>query len=89
MAPDPEQTKKAQQALGRIAREWMSRPGVVSVEVARHWKDGRPTDEVAIRVTVKRKRPRSDVPDGELFPASLDDIPVDVVEGLPPQLEAL
>ena len=85
--PDPDRTKKAQVALVKVAGDWMSRSGVVSVEVARRWKDGAPTDQVGIRVTVERKLPRNDVPESELFPSSLDGSPVDVVEGRRPQLE--
>jgi hypothetical protein len=84
---DRDQMRKAQDALARVAGDWMSRPGVVAVEVARRWQGGAPTDQVGIRVTVVRKRPRSEVPSSELFPSSLDGIPVDVVEGRPPQLE--
>ena len=65
----------------------MARRGVVSVEVARRWRDGAPTDEVGIRVTVERVLPPDEVPEGELFPSSLEGFPVDVVEGRPPQLE--
>ena len=86
-SPDRDQTRKAQEALAKVAGEWMSRPGVVAVEVARRWQGGAPTDQVGIRVTVARKRPRSEVPKSELFPSSLDGIPVDVVEGRPPQPE--
>ena len=85
--PDPELTKRAQKALAKVAGDWMSRPGVVAVEVARRWQANAPTDQVGIRVTVQRKLPRNEVPSSELFPRSLEGIPVDVVEGRPPQLE--
>jgi hypothetical protein len=85
--PDPDRTKRAQEALAKVAGDWMSRPGVVAVEVARRWQHGAPTDQVGIRVTVERKLPRSAVAESELFPSSLDGIPVDVVEGRPPQPE--
>jgi hypothetical protein len=85
--PDPDATKKAQQALATVAETWMAQPGVVSVEVARRWQDGAPTDEIGIRVTVRRNQPRGDIPPSELFPSSLDGIPVDVVEGEPPSPE--
>jgi hypothetical protein len=83
-SPDPDATIKAQQALATVAEAWMARPGVISVEVARRWQDGVPTDEVGIRVTVRRKKPRGEVPTSELFPSSLHGVPVDVVEGEPP-----
>lgn len=84
---DRDPTRQAEDALAAVAADWMSRPGVVAVEVARRWRDGAPTDQVGIRVTVARKRPRGEVPEGELFPESLSGVPVDVVEGAPPQPE--
>lgn len=84
---DRDSTEAAQHALAEVAGDWMSRPGVVAVEVARRWRAGAPTEEIAIRVTVMRKRPRGEVPEGELFPESLSGVPVDVVEGSPPQPE--
>jgi len=85
--PDPDRTRKAQEALAKVAADWMSRSGVVAVEVARRWQGGTPSDQVGIRVTVERKLARSEVPESELFPNSLEGIPVDVVEGRRPQLE--
>jgi hypothetical protein len=85
--PDPEVTRAAEAALDSVASEWMSRSGVISVEVARRRQDGVPTDEIGIRVTVERKLAPDEVPEGELFPSSLEGIPVDVVEGRRPQLE--
>lgn len=86
--PDPDLVSKAQAALAEVSAEWISRSGVVAVEVARRWRDEAPTNEVGIRVTVEQKLPPDEVPDGELFPGSLEGIPVDVVEGQPPQLES-
>jgi hypothetical protein len=87
-SPDPESTRAAEAALAKVLEEWMARAGVVAVEVARRWRDGAPTDdEVGIRVTVERVLPADEVPEGELFPSSLEGFPVDVVEGRPPQLE--
>jgi hypothetical protein len=82
--PDPDQVKTAQHALEKVAGDWMARRGVVSVEVARRWRDGAPTNEVGIRVTVAKKLPPEDVPAGELLPEELEGVPVDVVEGKPP-----
>lgn len=85
--PDPDQTSAAQTALATVIDEWMSRRGVVSIEVARRWCGGTPTDEVGIRVTVERLLPPEHVPEGELFPRTLDDVPVDIAEGVAPALE--
>jgi hypothetical protein len=85
--PDPDPTSTAQAALAPVLGEWMGRHGVVSVEVARRWRNGAPTDEVGIRVTVERLLPPDRVPDGELFPSEIGGVPVDLVEGSPPQPE--
>ncbi len=84
---DPDLTLKAQFALADVADDWMSRSGVISVEVARRWIDGAPTDQVGIRVTVEKKLPENEVPPGEVFPEDLGGIAVDLVEGRRPQLE--
>jgi hypothetical protein len=83
--PDHASTEAATSALEEVAQEWMARRGVVSVEVARRREGDVPTGEVGIRVTVVDKLAPDDVPEGELFPEALGDIPVDVVEGRPPE----
>lgn len=87
MPTDPDPTSDAIAALAPRSTEWLARSGVVAVEVARRWRDGAPTDEVGIRVTVERVLPPDEVPDGELFPDDIDGVPVDVVEGKAPHLE--
>ena len=83
--PDPDRTARAQAALARVAGEWMSRPGVVSVEVARRRVSGQPSDEVGIRVTISPDAPPGvAAPD---FPETLDGVPVDVVSGRAPRPE--
>ena len=85
---DPEHVKTATEALDTVRRDWMSRQGVISAEVARRWIDGVPTDEVGIRITVEKKLPPDDVPAGEAFPEDLQGVPVDLVEGTPPVPES-
>ena len=79
--------RAADAALTRVVEDWLARPGVISVEVARRWRDGAATDDIGIRVTVERVLPPDEVPAGELFPSSLEGFPVDVVEGRRPRLE--
>lgn len=81
---DPEHVKTATEALDAVRRDWMSRHGVISVEVARRWIDGVPTDQVGIRVTVEKLLPPDQVPEGEAFPEDLQGVPVDLVEGAAP-----
>jgi hypothetical protein len=88
--PDPRERvsqQRAQAVLDGVATDWLARQGVISVEVARRWVQGIATDEVGIRVTVERLLPEDQVPEGQLFPDSLEGVPVDVREGHAPQLE--
>lgn len=85
---DPDHVKAATEALDAVRRDWMSRQGVISVEVARRWIEGVPTDQVGIRITVEKKLPLERVPTGEAFPKDLQGVPVDLVEGAPPVPES-
>ena len=85
---DSEHVKTATEALDAVRGEWMSRQGVISVDVARRWIEGVPTDEVGIRVTVAKVLPPENVPEGEVFPEELKGVPVDLVEGTNPVPES-
>ena len=87
--PEPDPTSAARAALAPVLADWIGRHGVVSIEVARRWRNGAATDEVGIRVMVVRLLPPDQVPNGELFPGEVDGVPVDLVEGSPPQPETL
>ena len=85
--PDPESMRAAEAALATVADDWMARDGIASVELSRRWRDGAPTDEIAIRVTVASIRPDADVPAYEAFPTSVQGFPVEIVEGRSPAPE--
>src|SRR5829696_2343361 len=65
--------QQREQLLGRI-------PGVVKAQVGYRTRDGRLTDELAILVTVMRKRPPSALAPGEEAVQVLAGLPVDVVQ---------
>ncbi len=87
--PDPDEVAHAERALGEVIDEWMARRGVLSVEVARRWRNGEPTSEVGIRIVVEEKLPRDQVPPGELFPRRLAGFAVDVEQGKSPGLQTV
>ena len=66
--------------LDKVRKDWLKRPGVTSVDVGYKIKGGRPTDELAIRVHIKRKLPPEMVSQAELFPERLGRFSVDVIE---------
>lgn len=83
MTPDPHIVAAAQSALASVAEEWLSRPGVVSVEVARRRTGGLTADprrgrDIAIRITVEPHMLA-----GADFPTQLDGFPVEVIGGRP------
>lgn len=84
---DPENVRKAQNALDKVARVWSSFPGVISIEVARRWNDGAPSDELGIRVTVEDPALARDEVGNSFFPQELEGTPVDIVTGRQPSLE--
>ncbi len=65
--------------LDKVRESWRKRPGVTAVDVGYKIKDGKLTDELAIRVYVKRKLPREAISAHELFAERLGRFSVDVI----------
>jgi hypothetical protein len=81
----PRKIKKSQldaaiAELDRVRGEWLKRPGVTAVDVGYRITEDKLTDELAIRVHVRRKLPREALSSWELFPERLGQFPVDVIE---------
>ena len=55
-------------------------PNVVAVGVGLRTRGGQPTSEVCIVVSVTAKVPAAQLKRGDLLPASIDGVPIDVVE---------
>ena len=66
--------------LDKVREEWLKRPGVTAVDVGYKIKDGKLTDELAIRAHVRRKLPREALDEHNLFPERLGDFVVDIIE---------
>ncbi len=66
--------------LDKVRENWLKRPGVTEVDAGYKIKDDKLTDELAIRVHVKRKLPREAISEHELFPEHLGRFSVDVIE---------
>jgi len=58
----------------------MDDPNVIGVGVGLRFVEGKPTDEVALIIMVRRKLPETLLEEGEMLPAELDGVPVDVQE---------
>lgn len=71
--------------LDKVRKQWLRRPGVTAVDVGYKIKDNELTDELAIRVHVKRKLPVEALEDYDKFstsdkPEKLGSFPLDVIE---------
>ena len=72
--------KEAIATLDTVRKEWLSRPGVTGVDVGYKFTDGKRTDQLAIRVHVRRKLPLESLAENAIFPTTLGRFPVDVIE---------
>ncbi len=70
----------AQEVKRRHEAELMRYPNVVAVGVGFRQRGGQTTNEVCIVVSVTHKQPAAQLKRGEAIPASLEGVPVDVVE---------
>ena len=61
-------------------RKLLRMANVVAVGVGYRIRGGQQTQEVSIVVSVSKKAPVSDLKPADLIPASVDGVPVDVVE---------
>ncbi len=70
----------AQDVKRRHEAELLRKANVVAVGIGFRTRGGQPTPEVCIVVSVKTKVPAAQLTRGDLLPASIDGVPVDVVE---------
>ena len=64
----------------RHEKELMRKPNVVGVGIGFRQRGGAPTQEVCIVVSVKTKLPLSQLKPNDRLPASIEGVPIDVVE---------
>jgi hypothetical protein len=75
-----EAVQRALEVKRRYESELLRHANVVAVGVGFRTRAGQPTDEVCIVVSVTRKQPTAQLKHGEAVPASLEGVPIDVVE---------
>jgi hypothetical protein len=73
-----ERVEQAKAELDRVRSEWLRRSGVTGVDVGFLWQGSTMTDQVGIRVKVEKLLEPEDVPEGELFPRHVGEVPVQV-----------
>lgn len=80
MSPEGKPIEQARQVLRRHESELLGRANVIGVGVGLRQVGGQPTDEVAIVVLVRDKRPEASLAPEDLLPVDLEGVPVDVQE---------
>ena len=80
MIESPSLLARARALKPRIARELRAYPNVTGVGVGYRRVRGRRTDQVCIRVYVRRKLPRSELRPQDVLPEAVEGVPVDVIE---------
>ncbi len=70
----------AKAELDKVRQDWLRRAGVTAVDVGFRIKAGQLTDQLAIRVHVRRKLPDEALDQTERFPEHLGGFDVDVIE---------
>lgn len=64
----------------RVEDRLLSIPGVTGVDIRRKVTKGKETEQMAIVISVKKKKPKSALSQEELIPSEIEGIPTDVVE---------
>ena len=70
----------AQDVKRRHETELMRKANVVGVGIGFRTRGGQRTDEVCIVVSVKTKVPAAQLKRSDVLPASIDGVPIDVIE---------
>ena len=82
----PESEQPTQQQLENAYRKALAayghRENVTAVDIGYRYKDGRRTDDLAVRVHLKEKLPESVLEAAEVLPEEIDGVPVDVVQAV-------
>jgi hypothetical protein len=80
VAMSDQAVQRVQEVKRRHEAELLRTPNVVAVGIGFRLRGGQPTQEVCIVVSVKTKVPAAQLKRGDLLPASIDGVPIDVVE---------
>ena len=75
-----EAVQHALEVKRRHESELLRKPNVVAVGVGFRTRGGQPTSEVCLVVSVTQKKPAADLKGDEALPASLEGVPIDVIE---------
>ncbi|HZY41313.1 MAG TPA: hypothetical protein VFF59_04845 [Anaerolineae bacterium] len=72
--------QRAQDVKRLHEADLLRKPNVVAVGIGYRTRGGQRTEDVCIVVSVKTKVPAAQLKRGEALPASIDGVPIDVVE---------
>ena len=75
-----DETARALRVKEKHEADLLAKANVLGVGVGFRHRAGRPTGEISIIVMVRRKQPAATLAAGDLVPAEIDGVPVDVHE---------
>lgn len=74
---DQDERDRVRVVRAEVETQMLQRPGVTGIDTGYKVVDGRKTDQLCIRIYVKKKQ---DVTESELIPREIKGIPTDVIE---------
>lgn len=78
-APSPEQLQKVYE---HVVKTYAHRDNVTGVDVGFRYDKGKRTNEMAVRIHVREKIPEHALEADEIFPKTIDDVPIDVIQAV-------
>jgi hypothetical protein len=72
---------KLEAAREAVKRQYGHRPNYTGADIGYRWDKGKRTDELVVRVHVTRKIPVAEIESALVFPATIEGVPLDVIEG--------
>ena len=77
--PSPEQLQKV---YDQVVKTYSHRENVTGVDVGFRYVEGKRTNQLAIRIHVREKIPEHALEADEIFPKTIDDVPIDVIQAV-------
>jgi hypothetical protein len=79
----PAEQEDGLKALDSLYKPLQYYPGIIYIDMGYRYRDGEPTDDLAIRVHVYKKRRESELEDDNIIPKQIDNWPIDVIQSAP------
>ena len=79
--PDPTR-EQLQKVFDQVVKTYSHRENVTGVDIGFRYDKGKRTNQIAVRIHVKEKIPEHALEADEIFPKTIDGIPIDVIQAV-------